>query len=499
MDRNDSQRAGWRNALLVARRQWSAMRGERHVTLLLGLVAALGLIAVLGTSHHAAREAEQRTRYQALVDRQWAQQPDRHPHRVIHYGFLVFREEAPLAFFDPGVGAFAGTSLFLEGHRQNTASFGDARHATAMLSFGQLTPAAVLGLLVPLLVVAAGFASVSSEREQGTLPLLLAHGATPAQIMGGKVLGVGAAAAAAALPIGLVTVAFAAAGDAPFPLARILTLAATWAAYIAGWVLLTVFISSRSASSRAALVRLVALWVVLCVAVPRLGASLADELHPLPSRARFTAQVEHAERQVGDSHNPNDPFFASLRDEYLTRYEVASVEELPVNWRGVVSREAESITSRLYEEHQLELFAMQQRQNRVLSWLGLVSPWLATRNLSMAAAGTSEEAMESFRAEAEAHRYAIIQRLNEYHVHQIELENDRAQRMPREQWTRFPVFQPNPPSLGEAVTDRPLSIAALGLWLLLPLAGLGWGRKRLPRQDTDQPAARGSAGRGSTN
>ncbi len=477
------------NILLIARRQVGAMREDRYVVFLLGLVAALGIVSVLGARHHTASEAEQRARYQALVDRQWAEQPDRHPHRVIHYGFLVFREEAPLAFFDPGLGAWAGTSLFLEGHRQNSASFGDARHATALLSFGRLTPAAVLGLLLPLLVVAAGFASVSREREQGTLPMLLAQGATPAQIMAGKALGIGTAAVAAVLPIGLITAAFVATGGGEQPsIARMLALAAVYAAYLAGWVLLTVRVSSRSASPRAALARLVAIWVVLCVAAPRLGASLANALHPMPSRAEFTARVEEAQRQVGDSHNPDDPFFRALRDEYLARYQVASVEELPMNWAGVVSREGEAVTSRISEEQQQELLALHRRQDRVMAWLGLLSPHLAARDLSMAAAGTGPEAMEAFRAQAEAHRYDIIQRLNDLHIHEIHYENDRAQRIARQEWTRFPVFEPNPPSLRRALADRPLSLAALGLWIALPLAGLALGRRRLPRVGMDRPS-----------
>ena len=477
------------NVLLIARRQLGAMRADRHVALLLGLVAALGIVSVLGARHHAASEVEQRARHQALVDRQWAEQPDRHPHRVIHYGFLVFREEAPLAFFDPGVGAYAGTSLFLEGHRQNSATFGDARHATAMPSFGRLSPAAVLGLLLPLLVVAAGFAAVSGEREQGTLPLLLAQGATPSHIVAGKALGVGFAAGAAVLPIALATAAFVAFGGGEQPsLARMLTLAAVYAAYLAGWVLLTVWVSSRSASSRAALARLVAVWVVLCVASPRLGASLAAALHPAPSRAQFTAQVEMAERGVGDSHNPDDPFFSALRDEYLARYQVSSVEELPVNWSGVVSREGEAATSRIQEEHQRELLAVHRRQDRVMAWLGLLSPHLAARDLSMAAAGTSAEAVEAFRAQAEAHRYEIIQRLNDLHIHDIAYENDRAQRIARQEWTRFPVFRPDPPSLGRALADRPLALVALGLWIVVPLAGLRLGRARLARVGVERPS-----------
>ena len=481
---------GFHNTLLVARRQLGAMSEDRYILFLLGLVVALGVVSVLGARHHSAVETEQRARYQALVDRQWAEQPDRHPHRVIHYGFLVFREEAPLAFFDPGVGAYAGTSLFLEGHRQNTASFGDARHATAMLRFGRLTPAAVLGLLLPLFVIAAGFASISGERERGTLRLLLTQGATPGQIMAGKVLGIGAVAAAAALPIGLLTAAFVTAGSEGQPsIARMLALAATYAAYLGGWVLLTVWASSRRASSRAALAQLVAIWVALCIAAPRLGASLAAGLHPMPSRAQFNAQVEEAQRQVGDSHNPDDPFFRALRDEYLARYQVASVEELPVNWGGVVSREGEEVTSRINEEQQQELVAVHRRQDRVMAWLGLASPYLAGRDLSMAAAGTGPEAVEAFRAQAEAHRHDIIQRLNDLHIHEIRYENDRAQRIAREEWTRFPVFEPGLPSLRRALADRPQSLAALALWVVLPLAGLGLGRKQLPRVGVDGPGS----------
>ena len=179
------------NTLLIARRQLGAMRQDGYVVFLLGLVIALGLVAALGARHHAAGETEQRIRYQEMVDRQWVEQPERHPHRVIHYGFLVFREQAPLEFFDPGVSDYAGTSLYLEGHRQNTANFGEARHATGMSRFGRLTPASVLALLLPLLVVVAGFAAVSGEREGGTLGVLLTQGATPAQILAGKVLATG--------------------------------------------------------------------------------------------------------------------------------------------------------------------------------------------------------------------------------------------------------------------------------------------------------------------
>ena len=302
--------AGLRNTLLIARRQLGAMRQDGYVVFLLGLVIALGLVAVLGARHHATNETGQRERYQAMVDRQWLEQPERHPHRVIHYGFLVFREPAPLEFFDSGVSDYAGTSIYLEGHRQNTANFGEARHATGMSRFGRLTPASVLALLLPLLVVVAGFAAVSGEREGGTLGVLLTQGATPAQILAGKVLATGAVAALASLPVALAVVVMAGPGpDGPASGTRLGALAAIYGIYLTGWVLVTVLVSAVRTSSRSALAQLLALWVVICIATPRIAASVAGTLHPLPSRSELTAQVEQALNEVGDSHRPDDPFF----------------------------------------------------------------------------------------------------------------------------------------------------------------------------------------------
>ena len=472
--------AGLRNTLLIARQQLGAIRQDGTVVFGLGLVIALGLVAALGARHHATGETEQRDRYQAMVDRQWVDQPERHPHRVIHYGFLVFREAAQLEFFDRGVSDYAGTSLYLEGHRQNTANFGEARHATGMSRFGRLTPASVLALLLPLLVVVAGFAAVSAEREGGTLGVLLTQGATPSQILAGKVLATGAVGALATLPVALAVAVMAGPGlDGPASAVRLGSLAAIYAVYLAGWVLVTVLVSAVRTSSRSALAQLLALWVVICVATPRMAASVAGALHPLPSRAELTAQVEAALNEVGDSHRPDDPFFRSLREEYLERYQVAAVEDLPVNWRGVLSRESEALTSRVFEDHRQELVEGHLRQNRVLAWSGLLSPYLAARDLSMGVAGSGPEAMEAFLAHAEAHRYTIIQRLNELHVHEIRNENDRAQRLSREHWGQFPVFETEPPPLGGVLADRPVSLAALGLWIGLPLTGLGLARRRL--------------------
>ncbi|MDX5477818.1 MAG: hypothetical protein LPJ98_05130, partial [Cyclobacteriaceae bacterium] len=36
------------------------------------------------------------------VRENWENSPDKHPHRMAHYGYLVFREKFPLSYFDFG-------------------------------------------------------------------------------------------------------------------------------------------------------------------------------------------------------------------------------------------------------------------------------------------------------------------------------------------------------------------------------------------------------------
>ena len=166
-----------------------------------------------------------------------------------------------------------------------------------------------------------------------------------------------------------------------------------------------------------------------------------------------------------------------------------------MNWGGVVSREGEAVSSRIQEEQQRDLVEGQRRQDRVLSWAGLFSPYLAARDLSMAVSGTGPEAVEAFRAQAEAHRYDIIQRLNDLHISEIRYENDRAQRLPREHWAEFPTFGTRSPPVGGTLAARSLSLSALALWILLPLLGFGLARGRLARVGVERsgPWKAGSA------
>jgi ABC-2 type transport system permease protein len=177
---------------LIAQDELRLMRRNQVAMLGLLMLIALSVIAALSSIAHRDNSDQMRARFQASADLEFDGQPARHPHRMVHYGHFVFRPLPALAAFDPGVDGYTGNTIYLEGHRQNSANFGDVRQSSLLMRFGQLTPAFVLQALAPLVLIFIGFGIVARERERGTIRQLQTHGASARQILGGKALALSA-------------------------------------------------------------------------------------------------------------------------------------------------------------------------------------------------------------------------------------------------------------------------------------------------------------------
>lgn len=455
----------------------------------LGLLALIVLSAVAAATSaaHVGREQAIRAEQQAAADHAFEAQPDRHPHRVVHYGAYVHRPVSPLAAFEPGVDPFTGTTLFLEGHRQNSATFGAMRESSGLIRFGQLTPAFVLQALAPLLLIFLGFSVVARERETGVLRQLRVHGARPAEVLLGKSLALGAVAAVALAPA-LAALAIAA-SSAPGEATAGALIAAAFIIYLAIWVLMVVAISALARSSQGALLGLIALWAVVVVLTPRAASALAARAEPAPPRVETDLLITREARTIGDSHNPDDPFFAAFRARTLAEYGVSRIEDLPVNYRGLVSAEGEALTSRLFADYARRTADQQRAQSRWLAAGALVSPALAVRQAAMAGAATDLENHVRFLEQAEAHRFDLVQRLNRLHAEDVRPEDDAARsrdseaeqrtRVAAENWARMPDFSFTPATPQARVAAMTSGLGILALWLAAAVGLLVLASQRL--------------------
>lgn len=457
--------APFASLLRIAREElrWLLRHGLMRTAI--GLVLVLLIAATVAALDQRAAAEAARERVQASSDQSFLDQPDRHPHRVVHYGQFALRPLGPLAFFDFGVDAYTGHLIYLEGHRQNSASFGDARQSSLLLRFGQLSPAFVLQLLLPLLLVFLAHTSIARERASGSLRLLRVQGVSMLELALGKWLAHAALALSLSLPalLALLWVGLSAQSLAPAAL-----LALLYALYLLTWVSLALLASLLAARPRDALLLGLSLWALLCIALPRIAASEVQRSHALPSRVTTDVEVQRSLAGIGDSHDPNDPYFSAFRAEVLARYGVERVEDLPVNYGGLLMQEGERLTSELFAQQMQALQAIERAQAQRLGALGWALPLLALRPASMQLAGTDAATHHAFLQQAETHRYAFVQALNVLHTEQIRFADDRAQKVSQAEWSKLPRFEFAPPQAGlEGATLRALGV--LALWLATSL------------------------------
>jgi ABC-2 type transport system permease protein len=477
------RRQVWRIAQHEVRQAWRSGA-------LPALAAAIALLLLtagyVGTTRHQL-DQHQRQRYAAVVEGQWRDQPERHPHRVSHYGYLVFRPRAPLGFFDSGLESYVGTSIFLEAHRQNTANFSDAAQDSGVRRFGELTMATVLQMLVPLLIFAVAGVSVAREREHGTLAVLLSQAVSWRHLLAGKSVGSLLVVAGLAVPGAVLVLAWLAGRvDVAWTTdlaVRASLLAAGHMLFFAACAALAVLVSAKQATTRGALVTLTSLWLLLWIVVPRVLPSVATVLYPVPSRAAFDAEVERRVRALGDSHNPNDPVFQALRERTLQQHGARRIEDLPFNYNGVVMTESEKLTTEAYRAHLGTIDDAYARQARFVGAAGFISPYMAIRTLSMLLSGVDTAHAIEFERQAEDYRYRLVQHLNELHTEQVAYARDRylgvgkngaptRQRIDRAHWSSTPGPRFTVPDVWTMLARQPLGAAALITWLVMATGAL---------------------------
>jgi len=467
----------------ISREEWRALRRDKVAVFGLLLLTLLTVVAALNAYEHQRHVNAERARYQAQANHEFEMQPDRHPHRVAHFGHYLFRPLNPLAAFDPGIDAYTGNTLYLEPHRQNSANFGDVRQSSLLLRFGQLTPAFVLQVLAPLLLVFVGHASVARERESGTLRILLAQGVGGRQIVLGKLLALSGFAALALLPAWLALGWLALSGQSGWIPA--LLLMGGYGAWLLLWSLVVVSVSTLFVRGRDALLGLLAIWAVLVILLPRWVPDIANLAVNLPTRFETEIQVEREYLELGDAHNPDDPKFAEFRDKVLREYGVAQVEDLPVNFKGLIGAEGERQSSKLFNRYARASFDLQARQNHIVERFGWLSPTLSLRRLSMSAAGTDLDNYRRFLEQGEQYRYDLVQRLNQIQTEALDYADDadpdKDNRVSSHYWQTFPPFHYIAMPLSDTLRHTSPALITLLVWLATLAALLWHGATRLGR------------------
>ncbi len=456
---------------IIALKEWRELRRDRRL-LWLGALFLLLMLAALafGVSEKARLQGARQAA--AKADRElWLGQQAKNPHAAAHFGQYAFKPVSPLALADPGVDAYAGTAVWLEAHKQNETQFRQARDVGVGARLGGLSLAFILQIIAPLIIILAGFAGFAGEREAGTLKQLLGVGVRPGDLLAGKALALFGATAALLAPAALfVAVAILLFGDPDkFPpadqLLRLTTLALAYAAYLAGFAFLTLGVSAWMTTTRAALIALLAFWLINSFLAPRLMTDLARTLTPTPTAQQFRADIA-ADKAKTFGHDETHPAFIAFRDDVLKKYGVTRVEDLPVSFRGLSLRRDDEAGYAIFDRHYGALQNAFDRQDDLRAAPGFLFPLLTIRPLSMRFAGTDSRSQFDFAAAAEAHR-RVIQNAVSDHLIQFSRNGDKNYVAGPELWARIAAFAYRTPGVAAAFVGSGEMVVGLLGWLLL--------------------------------
>ncbi len=447
------------------------------VVLLFSIASIVVAFSKYSDSRASVEEYRQETR------KNWESRPDKHPHRMAHYGYLVFRLAHPLQIFDVGLDDFLGNVIFLEAHKQNTANLSEAGSSGTLVRFGSFTSAFILQTIVPLILLFLGFGLVAREREDATLKLLNVQGLSSRTILWGKVIGLWQFSLLFLLPlfpvVFVATTLLNVVGWSDV-LIRLLLLLPAYMAFYFFVSSITVVISAISRNATMALVSLIGCWLLLILFLPKIIQFAAQNIYPTPSRVAFETEVERDVLKVGDSHNPDDPHFKHIKDSLLAKYHVKTTDELPINYGGIIMKEGERISAAIYADHLRSLHEQYNRQQRLTDLFGFINPAISIRSLSMSASGTDYQAYAEFQLQAERYRYKLAQHMNNLQIEHISnVKGKEPAIISKSNWQEFPDFHYSFVPLKYSIAQQCVSILALALWLIVSCALVEFTAKKL--------------------
>ncbi len=411
------------------------------------------------------------------VQKSWENNPDKHPHRMAHYGSFALRKKHVLSGFDLGMENFVGNAVFLEAHKQNTVNFSEASMSTGLLRFGEVSLAMLLKVIIPLLIFYLGFATIAKERENGTLKLLIGQGITRKEIVFGKWLGLWSLSLVFLFATFLVLLCIVLIGSHNAlnaeTLLRYIVLLVSYFVFFGILSAITILISAFSKTAKGALVKLLGIWLLFVIIMPKSLQAIGYYLYPTRSKIEMETAVEHDLTKLGDSHNPDDPHFRALKDSILLAHNVQKVEDLPFNYSGFIMAQGEKLSTAVYLDHQERLYNVYTKQNNVERYSAFVNPYTAIKNLSMAFSGTDFQSFLHFKNKAEAYRFKLAQDMNQLQMDFIPNKGKGGHnKISNKYWKEFPPFEYNSVTITKVFNNELISILPLCLWGFLGIFGL---------------------------
>lgn len=453
--------------LPIIKNEWRSLLRSKMAVGILSMLFILSSFALWQASRKITKEQEHREEARAYMRGKFTGQGEVNPHSAAHYGHYVFKPLSTLSALDNGVNDFTGISLYLEGHRQNEASFATAQGSSSLVRFGQLTLSLILQVLLPLFIIFCCHNTIAQERENRTLAINLSQGVSLRTLVWGKIISymliwVGFL----TLTLGLLWL-FTKSASEPVSLKRLGGLWLLYSGYYFIITALTVFFSAASKSSASALLKLLFGWLICTVLLPKITANMGDNLSPLLTKMELEERISLDKKNGIDGHNPASERTQQFKDSLVKSYNVSSLDSLPINLDGLLMQADEEYNNIVYDKHYGTVQQLIKKQNTTTAISGWINPFASVRNLSMGLAGTDVYHHFDFMEKAETYRRTIIKKMNDEQAYGGSKTGDWDWTVKADFWSAIPDFEYQVLSLRQLVHHNRTEIAAVLAWVLL--------------------------------
>ena len=419
----------------------------------------------------------------ADVRQQWLNQGVKNPHGAGHFGMVTFKPIEPLNSLEKGMNNYFGQWIYLETHNRNDAEKKPVKDLSSLTRFGEFTAAFLVQFIAPLFIILLCYSSVSSEKENNTLRLVLSQQLSMNVFIIGKCLGNIYKLVLIFLPVFVLTlvgIVISTGGDTDALLVHIF-MCMSYLLYLLAFLFISIGVSALSNSSKQALIVLFSFWIISCVFVPRFISSLSESIHPTPSSFDLKTTYEQSQ---GNKYVYGYKGLSSFKATYtqveqrlMKEYNVSNPDSLPVDVFGFAIEETEEEGQRLFEKMYGELnikFLGQDKVHRVAS---IISPLAAIRFLSMGLSHSDIEEQIHFSEQSERYRRMIMKTLNMDLAYHSKIKKytirkgDGTEKYARstDLWQTIPDFNYTPLSLSQVLKNHRSDLAILTIWLLVSI------------------------------
>lgn len=259
------------------------------------------------------------------------------------------------------------------------------------LMTGSFDVAFVVIFLLPIFILAMSYDLLSSEKERGTLAMILAHPISIRKLMASKIIARALVMLAVVLSFGILSLlAVGSALDSPDTWLRFGFWVFATLLYAMFWFALAVLVNVYGHNSATNGTVLAGIWLILVVIVPTFVSMLASTIYPAPSRMELTIAARTAQTEAEkDLMAKLDEFYYDHL-EFVPEGKGRAMDFLTLSQAN--NNSVEKAVRPLYDDFQAQL----NRQEELVQRFQFLSPAIMMQLALNDVSGTSADRYEHF-------------------------------------------------------------------------------------------------------